>query len=215
MAKQKDLKRIVRSRMRKTGEAYTAARRQVLQKDGPRDYGALAGKTDDVVSKATGRTWAEWVRVLDRAGAADMTHGEIAKHVSSLGTPGWWSQTVAVGYERIRGKREIGQRSGGKFAVSKSRTLGVPVATLYSAFANARRRGRWLPEKITVRTSRPNKLMRVTWSDKTDVHLFFAAKGPAKSTVTIEHLKLPDKATADQQKERWARRLDQLSEMLA
>src|SRR5687767_543791 len=215
MPKQKDLKRLVRSRMQKTGEAYTAARRQVLQKSkGTRDYAPLAGRSDAVLSDATGKTWEQWVRILERARADDMTHGEIAAHVRSLGTPSWWSQTVAVGYERIKGRRQIGQRSGGKFAISKSRTIAVPVTTLYDAFANARRRSRWMREKITVRKSTPNKLIRVTWGDKTDVQVYFASKGAAKSTVTIEHLKLPDKASADEKKRWWADRLDRLTELL-
>ena len=35
MPTQKDFKRLVRSRMRKTGESYTAARRQILDKNNP------------------------------------------------------------------------------------------------------------------------------------------------------------------------------------
>jgi len=40
MPKQKDLKRVVRTRMRKTGESYTTARIHVLGKSGKRDAGA-------------------------------------------------------------------------------------------------------------------------------------------------------------------------------
>ena len=185
------------------------------QRRAPTGLAERAGKSDAVISEATGKTWAQWVRVLDRAGAKDMTHGEIAAHARSLGTSGWWSQMVAVGYERIRGRREIGQRSGGKFGISKSRTLPVPVSTLYDAVATTRGRRRWLPGKMTVRTSRPNKLMRVTWQDKSDVQFYFASKGTAKSTVTIEHVKLPDKATADRKKKWWGERLDALAEAIA
>ena len=60
MPRQKDLKRLVRSRMQKTGEAYTAARLQLLNK--LPDYAEKAGMSDDVVQQKTGRTWAEWVR---------------------------------------------------------------------------------------------------------------------------------------------------------
>jgi hypothetical protein len=117
MPKKRDLKRLVRSRMRKTGEAYTAARAQLLKKVEParNDYGALAGMSDESVARRTGRTWAEWVGVLDRAGSAQEPHGEIARYVSSLGTPDWWSQMVTVGYERIRGLRDRGQRRGGGY----------------------------------------------------------------------------------------------------
>jgi len=94
MPKQKDLKRLVRSRMKKTGEAYTAARLQVLKKSepAPSNYADVAGMSDASVSKRTGRTWAQWVGVLDRAWAAEKPHREIAEYVSSLGTPDWlWS----------------------------------------------------------------------------------------------------------------------------
>jgi hypothetical protein len=40
MPTQKDLKRLVGSRMKKTGEAYTAARLQLLKNTPPRDYAA-------------------------------------------------------------------------------------------------------------------------------------------------------------------------------
>ena len=43
MPKQKDLKRLIRTRMQKTGESYTIARSQVLDKSSPRptEFAAL------------------------------------------------------------------------------------------------------------------------------------------------------------------------------
>ncbi len=188
----------------------------MLRKDQPApDYAAVAGSSDAAVSRGSGKTWAEWVRVLDRAGAAKQSHPEIAKYVASLGTSGWWSQMVTVGYERIRGLRDKGQqRRDSTYELSKSRTFKVPVATLYGKVTNARSRVRWLPAKITVRTSIPNKSMRVTWSDKTDVLFAFTPKGAGKSTVTIQHSKLADKAAADKLKLWWNERLDALAELL-
>ena len=47
MPTQKDLKRLVRSRMKKTGEAYTAARLQVLRKREPSvNYADVAGMSE-------------------------------------------------------------------------------------------------------------------------------------------------------------------------
>lgn len=212
MPRQKDLKRLVRSRMKKTGEAYTAARLQLLNK--LPDYAEKAGMSDDVVKQKTGRTWAEWVRVLDGAQAAEKPHREIAKYVSSLGTPDWWSQMVTVGYERIRGLRDRGQRRGGSYEAGKSRTFNVPVETLYGAFANARTRKKWLSEKFTVRTTIPSKSMRVTWEDGTNVEIFFLPKGVSKTTVAITHKKLSDRAAVETAKKAWAARLDRLSEVL-
>src|SRR5262249_51166769 len=133
MPKQKDLKRLVRARMQKTGESYTAARRHIIRKAAPtfvepaKSYAGLAGMSDVSVAKKTGRTWAEWVRLLDKAGAAHKSHREIVEVVSSSGMPDWWAQMVTVGYERIRGLRARGQRRDGSYEATKSRTFAVPI----------------------------------------------------------------------------------------
>jgi hypothetical protein len=216
MPTQKDLKRLVRSRMQKTGEAYTAARLQILKKHEPAvDYAKLAGKSDAIVRAKTGRTWAEWVRVLDEAGAPKKPHREVAQFVSSLGTPSWWTQTVVVGYERIRGLREVGQRLDGLYEASKSRTFNVPVETLYSAFANARTRRRWLTASVAVRAAHENKSMRLAWDDNTPVQIWFTPKGSARSVVAVAHQRLRSKSSADALKKTWAENLDRLGQVLA
>jgi hypothetical protein len=216
MPRQKDLKRLVRARMQKTGESYTAARLHVVRKkETAVNYAELAGMSDASVKKQTGRDWAEWVRVLDGINAAEKPHREIARYVSSIGTPDWWSQTVTVGYERIRGLRDRGQRRGGGYEASKSRTFAVPVSKLFDAFANARRRKRWLPDKVNVRSATPPKRMRIRMEDDTVVEIGFYPKGDAKSSVAIQHMKLPDKSSAQKMKAWWAERFDALAESLS
>jgi uncharacterized protein YndB with AHSA1/START domain len=216
MPRQKDLKRLVRSRMQKTGEAYTAARLQLLKKASPApEFAGLAGMSDAAVSEKTGRTWAEWVKTLDAAGAAGMPHRGIARHVASLGTPSWWTQMVTVGYERIRGLRARGQQRGGSYQVSRSRTFPVSVEALFDAFANARTRRRWLPVKVTVRTARPHRTLRVTWEGGTLALFGFTAKGGTKSAVAVEHQKLPDRFAAQALKTAWDEYFDRLARILA
>ena len=211
----KDFKRLVRARMTKTGESYTAARLQLLKKTEPApDYASLAGMSDAVIAKRTGRSWAEWVRVLDRERAADKPHREIALFVSSLGTPDWWTQTVTVGYEQIKGLREKGQRRDGGYEASKSRTFNVPVQTLFDAFAKPRTRKRWLEPTFTIRSTAPPKRMRVTCTDSTVIQVGFFGKGPAKSAVAVQHQKLPDRSAVDATKKAWAERFDRLGEIL-
>ncbi len=211
-----DLRRLVRARMKKTGESYTAARLQLRKKNAPKpDFASVAGMSDASVSKKTGRTWAEWVRVLDATGAAGKPHGEIAEYVSSLGTPGWWTQMVTVGYERIRGLRERGQRRGGGYDASKSRTFNVPIARLFNAFANARTRRAWLPVTVTVRSSTPHKRIRIAWDDGTQAQIGFISKGAAKSVAAVQHEKLPNRSAADAMKKAWGEYFDRLGQRLA
>ena len=217
MPKDKDLKRRVRARMEKTGESYTAARSHLLRKQStpiPDGYERLAGKTDEAVAAATGRTWPEWVGALDAIGAAAMSHRDIARRVREQIDSGWWAQTVTVGYERIRGLREIGQRRDGAYEANKSRTIAAPVEELYRAFADFGRRRKWLEEKLTVRGATPHRTVRITWNDGTNVVVGFESKGPKKSVVSLSHGKLPSKQAAEQAKRLWGERFDALQRLL-
>jgi hypothetical protein len=223
MPTNKDFKRLVRGRMQKTGEAYTTARAHLLKQKpaklvspAPVDYARLAGRSDAVLKARTGCTWERWVKALDHAGAYTWPHSQIARYVNETWEiPGWWAQTVAVGYERIKKLRVIGQRRDGSFEASKSKTFAVPLSRLYRAFHNARTRARWLPGvALTVRTATRDKSMRITWPDGTSVEIGFTSKGAAKSQVAVQHVKLPDQATATLTKQYWAERLRALEEVL-
>ncbi len=114
MPTNKDFKRLVRGRMQKTGESYTAARAHLFTKPPsptPLDYAAITGMGDAVLKAKTGCTWERWVKALDRVAAHTWPHGKIADYVhDKYKVPGWWTQAVTVGYERIKGLRGIGQR---------------------------------------------------------------------------------------------------------
>jgi hypothetical protein len=225
MPTNKDFKRLVRSRMQKTGEAYTTARGQLLRKQqrqltprpaAPPDYPKLAGMSDATIKARTGCTWERWVRALDQVAAHQWPHREIAAYVQQkYKVSGWWSQGVTVGYERIKGLRAIGQRRGGGYEASKSKTFAAPVSRLYRAFHDARTRRRWLGGvKLTVRTAVPDKSMRVTWPDGTAVEWYFVGKGTGKSQIVVQHSKLTDKSSADRMKAYWTERLGALETMM-
>src|SRR5216117_1912908 len=195
MPRNKDLKRLVRARMRKTGEAYTAARAHITRKPKtktvskaatPRtsaaekiDYAALAGMSNESIKAKTGCTWERWVHALDYYGADKMPHRDIAELVNKkYKIDGWWSQTVTVGYERIKGLRARGQRRDGTYEASKSRTFDVPVGTLFEAWADASTRRRWLDsETVRVRTATAPKSMRLDWSEGSIIAVGFLTKG--------------------------------------
>jgi uncharacterized protein YndB with AHSA1/START domain len=231
MPSNKDFKRLVRGRMRKTGESYTATRANLLKHRPTRsprasraaarpaaaDYAAIAGMSDAAVKAKTGCTWERWVKALDHVRAFEWRHHAIATHVADrYGTGGWWAQTVTVGYERIRGLRERGQRRSGEYEVTKSRTLAVPVGRLFNAFRQPRVRSRWLPGvRLTVRTATPNRSIRFTWEDGASVSCGFLTKGRSKSTVQVGHAKLRTRADVARTKRYWAERLDALAALLA
>jgi len=218
MTQQKDFKRVVRTRMQKTGESYTTARLHLVKKEeAPAPYyAALARLSDESVKKATGCDWTKWVFVLDKAGGTEMSHPQLVAHIrEKYKTPSWWTQMVAVGYERIRGLRAHGQQRSGDWSVTKSKTVAVPLAKLYAAFSNARTRAKWMPGvKLTVRGATVNKSMRLRWEDGSPIDVGFMSKGASKSQVALEHRKLASKAEADRIRAFWAERFDALAAML-
>jgi hypothetical protein len=227
MPRHKDLKRIVRARMQKTGESYTAARVHVIARKkrtkaeaaaAPAvDVASLVPVRDEAIAARTGHTWAEWVRLLDAENAASLPHRDIAAIVNRKhGVPGWWSQAVTVGYERIKGLREPGQRRGGTFEASKSKTFNVPVDSLFAAWADASVRRRWMNGiDAKVRSSTAPKSIRLDLSDGTAVIGWFERKGTAKSVVSLAHQKLRDRAAVETSKRLWGERLNALREVLA
>ncbi len=216
MPKDKDLKKRVRARMEKTGESYTSARAQLVKGRTPReDFAKLAGMSDEAVEAKTGRAWAGWVRVLDDAGATSMKHKEIAtllreQHEVSA----WWAQSVTVAYERIRGLRDVGQRRGGGYDANKSKTLPVPVATLYAAFSAAKRR-QWLADiELEVSTSSKDKSIRFRGPEDTRVEVYFWEKGPEKSQVQLQQRGLADAAAVERAKAFWGEQMASLAAFL-
>ncbi len=230
MPKQKDLKRLVRSRMRKTGESYTAARSKIIakktshltgsaQRSTPApeaDLAKIAGMSDETIQAKTGKTWKQWLAALDRFDAASMTHRDIASRVyDEFDIPGWWAQTVTVGYERIRGLREKGQRRGGGYEVGKSKTFAVPIGELFEAWSEPNRK-RWLgTAELKVRKSTPRKSIRITWTDGTPVEAYFLSKGDQKSQVAIQHRGLASQSEASRIRGFWSDRLVALDRFLA
>jgi len=176
----------------------------------------IAGTSSDAVKTKTGRGWAEWLKVLDKAGAKKMNHTQIAAYLNEKqGIPGWWAQMVTVGYEQARGMREAYQTPTG-YEISRSKTIAVPAKTLFDAFQNEKTRARWLAEKrVVIRKATPHKSMRVTWPDgKTSLSVNFYPKGDGKSQIVVQHLKLASATEAKQKQAFWEKTLEKLKKTL-
>jgi pimeloyl-ACP methyl ester carboxylesterase len=217
MTRQKSFKRLVRARMEKTGESYTAARATLLVADEaePPEAPALT-MSDEAIRRRTGRGWEEWFDLLDESDAAEWPHRETARWLrEEVGIGGWDAQSVTVSYERARGLRAPGERPGG-FSATAQRTVAVPVERLYEAFLDESQRARWLPDaELRERTATKPKSARFDWGDgDTRVVVGFTAQGEAKSTVAIEHERLADAEEAERMKAFWRGRLGTLRSQL-
>lgn len=212
MTVQKSFKRLVRVRLAKTGESYTAARAQLLA-------GADEGSTgeevpwlacpDDRIRERTGRGWEEWFDLLDSWGAESMGHTEIARRVAELRgihVLGWDAQAVATSFERSRGMRAVGQRIGRDgFVASASKTMAAGAELVFMAVVDPSRRAGWLPDvALSERTvSKPKSARFDVGGGTTRLLVMVEAKGPEKSTVVVEHSRLADDDEREARKAYW------------
>jgi Domain of unknown function (DUF4287) len=217
MTRQSSFKRLVRSRMEKTGESYTAARASLLAAVEPKAAeGPALTMSDDAIRRRTGRGWEEWFDLIDEWGGVERPHAEIARWLSDEhGIEGWDAQSVTVTYERARGLRAVGENAQG-FTVTASKTVDVPVERLYEAFVDESLRRSWLPDaELRVRTLMEPKSARFDWGDgETRLNVWFEAKGEGKSTAALQHERLSGGEEADRMKVYWRGRVAELKEVL-
>jgi hypothetical protein len=219
MTRQNSFKRRVRTRMAKTGESYSAARRSLLPRPpaapepaaaeptaaAPEPTPVVAGTrparaaSDASVAAATGRGRDAWYALLDAWGATARRHPEIAAWlVAEHRVAGWWAQTLAGDYERARGMRVAGQLSSGDFGVSASKTVAVGVDRLVRAFVDPALRARWLPgDALRVRPPRAGGAGRslsaqFAGPDGGRVSLYFTARDAGRAQVSLNHRGLAD-----------------------
>lgn len=222
MTTRKLFKRRVRERMAKTGESYTAARRQVAaRRDEAREAnrrlaGARELASDAKLIENTGHGWDAWLTILDEWGAQGRSHGETAAHlVTEHAVPGWYAQAITNGYERARGMRIKHQRADG-FTIYASKTVNVLVDVLFDAFTDDTLRRAWLTDgAMSLRSAQPAKVARFDWAGgATRVMVTFDPKGPSKTTVSVAHERLPDPASAEDAKTLWRKRVAALKDFL-
>lgn len=161
MTQAKKLKKTIRARARKTGESYTAARRQVLKararrvslREPAKPAAPAAAKptptrgavSDTSIRRKTGHGLDHWFAVLDAFDPRAQGHTDRARYLyEEHGVPGWHSQGIAVAYERARGLRAINQACDGSFQVSVSRAVAAPLQAVVEAIGQAKQRAAWL-----------------------------------------------------------------------
>jgi hypothetical protein len=160
MTRARALKSVIRTRLAKTGERYTTARRHVLAARTPAALRAVLapaptpsaavpaaskGSVSDATSRAkTGRGLDHWFAVLDAFGAVERGHTAAARHLYEIHhVPGWYAQGITVAYERARGVRAVNQRRDGAYEMSVTKVVAAGTREVVAAFSEAGQRARW------------------------------------------------------------------------
>ena len=176
----------------------------------------IATMPTDKPRPTTGHDRAFWFAELDAWGAVGRPYREIADWLTTeQGLSAWWAQKLIVEYEEARGVRDRGARRDGTFSAGASRTVAAPVEKVFEAFTDATARERWLPGvAVEVRSAQPGKVVRLDWPDGTRLQAQFDARDQNRTTVAVEHQRLPDAALVPTMRTYWQERLEALRSLL-
>jgi hypothetical protein len=237
MTRDRKLKKAIRTRAKKTGESYAAARRQYLKParaaDVPAPTTPRRGMTDAVSLKATGQPLDHWFRVLDAFSQGRKDHTAAVRHLyDDHHVPGWYGQGITNAWERLRHGRVQNQTCNGDFSVSVSRVVEGGVAAVAAAVADRARRARWLAQadpalvralaaaldggksKGLKQASDARARLRFKWDGHT-IELRVDAKAGGKTSVVADNMELPDLAAVEARRAAWRGALDGLRAYLA
>jgi hypothetical protein len=189
------------------------------------------------VLKHTKRGWAEWVAILDKAGARDWTHKEIVaflhkRHKVSF----WWQQEVTIGYEIHVGRRLEGQNQKGEYSTTATKTFPIDAKAAWKLMFSLEGLDVWLkptglfalkPGEVyetesgaygQVRTLLAPKRARLSWQEShwrkaSFLQVYVIPRAHGKCMVVISHDAIATGEIRLQLKERWRKALDELAEV--
>jgi phage/plasmid-associated DNA primase len=172
--------------------------------------------SDRAVKAKTGKVWTEWFAILDKAGAKQWPHKDIAAYLhDTQGVARWWCQMVAVAYEHERGIRQRFQKCDGAFSASGSRTIAAPLAKAYQAWTDDTLRRRWLPNaRMEITTATPGKYVRAKWDGDTRLSVGLYVTPGGKTRVAVDHEKLANSKECEKMKSFWFAALNRLQKTL-
>jgi hypothetical protein len=216
MTSQESFKQRVRARMATTGERYTAARQALIDQAEARgtarrrSWQSEPETGDDAVVAATGRSWDDWVDLIEADGPLSTPpsmgdHRAIAAWLGEHhGLDGWWAQTVTGGFERITGIRLPYQRPDGTFTAGRSATVRVDHDDLRAVLLDDDGRADLFPgRRAELLSKRSAKAIRLAVGPGV-ARIQLQPVDDERVTVSVAHERLPTFDDVDVWRHYWA-----------
>ena len=198
-------------------------------------------KADHAVSEAscrgaTGKSLAEWFKVLDQHGGIALGRRELSKWIEREHDVNvWWAATITNEYEIARGDLAKDGKPKG-YSICPTKSIAASPQQCFDAFATAkaldgwfgprnqldlREGGTWIcadGNRATLRTVNAGKNLRLLAEDAaltlpTPVEIKFTPNG-TKCTVMVAIERLQTRAEADGYRRAWSDALDRLKATL-
>ncbi len=195
------------------------------------------GISDEAVAEATGRTWRQWESLLDDAGGEELSHKELVALLANEGLveSAWWRQSVTVAYEKLKGRRTLGETASGGFEVGVQRTVPFNAETSWSLLKSSAGAEAWLGSRGDVsfaegatfeladgttgeiRVSKPDSHIRLTWKPKkwkrpSTIQVRVTPK-EERSVISFHQENMPDAAAREEQRAHFKTAVEKLKKL--
>lgn len=198
-------------------------------------YGTINRVSSEAVYKATGKTWADWIAFLNTRCSPESTHKDMVRILKEEGSveSGWWQQTIAVGYEFVRGSRVLGETVNAGFEVGVQKTVNIPVEEAWQLLSSETGVKIWLGEvedielikgkilhttdgsSAEIRSVKRGERIRIKWQphDNTNPSTFQITLTPAggKTSIRIHHENLDGEKSRSEMQGYWKEILEKFS----
>jgi hypothetical protein len=160
------------------------------------------------MAEATGHDFKWWANKLDKVGARDLPHADIAKLVATLAeTSPWWAQGITVAYEQYIGRRKPGQRSDGTYGVSASLTVAGEQAEVLARWQKHAKKSLAKYFKLegepTINPQSRYQAWRGKFVDGSIAVIGFTNKPSDKCAVAVDHQKVTAENDLAKIKSQW------------
>ena len=193
--------------------------------------------SSEAVKNATGKTWDEWIELLDNEGARELTHKEIVALLEDKGYihSEWRQQNVTVGYELVRGSRVIGETAEAGFEIGVQKTFNLPAEQAWDLLTSTAGLKTWLGDvtgmqfikgqkyrtsegvRGEIRSLKPGERIRLTWQpadwSKSSTLQFSIIPKKNRVSIRIHHEKLAGETERSQMRDRWREVLERLEKL--
>jgi uncharacterized protein YndB with AHSA1/START domain len=192
--------------------------------------------SDQAVSKATGRSWSDWHRILKEAerqsGNDRWPHKRIASYLKdNFSLSAWWCQMVCSSYENFESRRESGETAAAGFEIGVRKTISAPKMTVWKLLTGPRGLKLWLGDTPGFKLIKGQKYrtsegvsgeirvvevmdhLRLTWQpsdwpNPTTLQIRVIPRGKEKTTIGFHHEKLSDAVVREQMRSHWKKVLE-------
>lgn len=187
-------------------------------------YKTLGKISTEAVEKATGKSWDEWIEIIDKEGGEKLTHKEIARllYDKKYIENGWWCQQVTVGYEYAKGRRKVGETLTQGYEIGVQKMLPVNKEKLWKFLNSKRGKEIWSKDiEYEMRTVKDGERLRMKWKrpewksySTLQITLFCPRNTEEKTNINFHQERLPSLKARSQMRDHWKKKLEEIAKAL-